>query len=115
MPILTQDHIGGTDIPLALFAGPLDPQVAQQPVERLLVGVVLFQRVGTSPREGRPSAAFIPTLRSGDGLGQPGGAGERGQSAGLGEQRVPGGAGSITNGLVAAGEEAVADTGPMKW
>jgi hypothetical protein len=42
MPILTQDHIGGTDIPLALFAGPLDPQVAQQPVERLLVGVVLL-------------------------------------------------------------------------
>jgi hypothetical protein len=38
-----------------------------------------------------------------------------GSRAGLGEQRVPGGAGSVTNGLVAAGEEAVADTGPMKW
>src|SRR4051794_12090538 len=53
-------------------------------------------------------ANLIPALRSGDGRGQPGKVGQRAEPPRLGEERVPGRAGGVHHGLVAAGEHAVA-------
>jgi hypothetical protein len=64
-PLLGQRHHLGAAVLLrgqADFAGCLrllDPQVAQQPVERLLVGVGSFQRV-KSPRPLHPRARCRP-------------------------------------------------------
>src|SRR5688572_27973498 len=76
---------------------------------------------GETVRNERPSR-LIPLSGNGDGRRQPGKAGERAEPTGLGEQRVPGGAGGITNGLVATGEDSVAQPAvaqvlphPLDW
>ena len=82
---------------------------------QLIDGTRFFQRMKKSLNNKRNEITdeqirhLIPVSGSGDGSGQPGKAGERAQPSGLGEERVPGGAGGVHHGLVAAGEDAVAE------
>src|SRR4051812_4274559 len=58
--------------------------------------------------DSRLGAHVIPASRSLHGPGQPGVAGERAEAAGLGGERIPGGAGGVHDRPVAAREDAVA-------
>jgi hypothetical protein len=58
----------------------------------------------------RWQTSLIPVSRSLHGPGRPGVVGERAKAAGLGGERVPGRAGGVDDRLVAAGEDAVAQS-----